>query len=306
MSLLPGAYIIMQAPGFYFAVPNDSSADGYAKPHNLHIIGEREINELDAPFVDIEQLWSAPRQAPFNCLFSHMWRESRSFSYLDVGAHVGMEAFGCLTFAKRCGRPLKAYCFEPGETFDFLSIGAKLNGFTDSCMLLRSAVADYSGVANFNILSGNASAGSSLLANAGMGLDVGRATVTREIITIDDFVQKQNVEGDIIAKVDTEGTDFSVLRGMAKTMASRNVITQIEIAPTLLDRSVSPATEIAALMASNILFENQETTPLSMLTMSDVHGFIDRVQLSQYGFADLILIPKLLPGIERLIERLQR
>ena len=126
----------------------------------------------------------------------------------DVGANVGM-----LTrqFCRQVGKEGRVFAFEPDPlTFRFLEFNTR--SFKNK-ELTQCAVSDNDqpAVLHLNLTSG---AGNSLL-NA----DHCTESVPVNCISLDEFLkQRDNPKVDII-KIDVEGAELSVLRGMQQTMA---------------------------------------------------------------------------------------
>lgn len=150
---------------------------------------------------------------------------------LDVGANIGL-----LTrhFCEAVGPSGKVFAFEPGpENFDCLKFNTK--NF-DNKSVLQTAISDANGTARL-YLNARSSTGNSLLNqnNAAGSVEV-------ECKTLDTFLSENGVAQVDFIKIDVEGAELKVLRGMRETLRRLpGVKVVIEYCPkNLLGSGVDP------------------------------------------------------------------
>jgi FkbM family methyltransferase len=130
---------------------------------------------------------------------------------LDIGAHVG---YAALRFADWVGASGRVVCFEPvpGHVAQ-LERNLQLNDFTSRATVVAMAVSDEAAVREFYEDKGS---------NSGMGsLDAyGRTAATRHVrtIAVDDWLSGNGVSDLALTKVDVEGAEALVIRGMARSL----------------------------------------------------------------------------------------
>jgi FkbM family methyltransferase len=129
---------------------------------------------------------------------------------LDIGAHLGLYS---LIAASRCGRSGVVYAFEPDpRTFPLLVENVRRNGFEDRITPVQSAVSEHCGEELLFLDDSN-------LAVTGLvATGASDAAVRASCVTVDEFLPvDQRVD---VVKIDVEGAELRVLRGMARTVAS--------------------------------------------------------------------------------------
>lgn len=129
---------------------------------------------------------------------------------LDVGAHIG---YYTLLFAKRAGTRGRVYAFEPStRTRDRLLHNISLNDL-DNITTVGTAASDEAGIATINLAAGSNTGSTSLHFESGA---VGTEQV--ETVPIDDFLEQHGIARIDLLKIDVEGHELHVLRGMRKTL----------------------------------------------------------------------------------------
>lgn len=132
---------------------------------------------------------------------------------LDVGAHVGYSA---MLFAEWVGSRGSVYCFEPvpGHA-DQIEESARLNGYEQRIAVRRLAVSERRGRAAFH---------HDTTQNTGMGSLAPRPaqSVTLQVDTrsLDEWRADEGVGDVALVKIDVEGAEGLVLRGMAKGLGA--------------------------------------------------------------------------------------
>jgi len=124
---------------------------------------------------------------------------------LDIGANIG---FYSLIFSNLVGNEGKVYCFEP-EKKNFLHLKDLCNG-RKNIVLYNLAVSDHDGLLTL-YLSNNLNVDHLTYDN-----NEGRKKILIKCVTIDNLFK--DIKFDFI-KIDTQGFEFSVIRGMKKTLS---------------------------------------------------------------------------------------
>ncbi len=146
----------------------------------------------------------------------------------DVGAGIG---FFSLLSARLTGPEGRVEAFEPvpGSSAS-VRANAALNGFT-TITVHDAAVSDHGGVGEL-LLPGEA--GWSHLADRGRHPGTRRALEVR-LITLDEQVARGAFPPPDVVKIDVEGSETAVLRGLAETLRSRDVTVVCELHGTNIE-----------------------------------------------------------------------
>ncbi len=182
---------------------------------------------------------------------------------LDVGANIG---YFTLLFAKLVGNRGKVFAFEPEPSnFEILKKNVKRNNYLN-VELEQAAVADYNGMTKL-FLSHVAAGGHSVIAKKFLR----GGNISVKVTKLDDYFKGNDLFNKIsFVKIDVEGAEFEVLKGMKKILEENkkfNII--LEFNP------------------SSIRKEGKD--PLALLEFLESLGFDFYVQLKKISDKDLIL-----------------
>ncbi len=132
---------------------------------------------------------------------------------IDIGAHVGLYA---VFFAKKFNASV--YSFEPSPaTMKLLESVVEMNDCKDRVHLLRAAVSDKEGKANFFIDRDFEISASNSLIDYNIGDGVNRdGSYEVDLISVDGFVALRALKPGVI-KIDAEGVELEVLKGASNT-----------------------------------------------------------------------------------------
>jgi FkbM family methyltransferase len=150
---------------------------------------------------------------------------------IEIGGHIG---YITLYFACLAGEHGKVIVFEPGPN-NLPYIRANVGG-RKNVTLIQSAVADFSGKASFYI-ENYTGQNNSLLSDyleldanldaAGLRSRVVRSKVEVDCIRLDDFLKDDPAPSFI--KIDVEGAELMVLKGMSQTLRAANLALMVEV-----------------------------------------------------------------------------
>lgn len=134
---------------------------------------------------------------------------------LDIGAHVGYSA---VMFADWVGDSGRVHCFEPMPDHQKqLLRNLTVNGLERRVNIVSAAVTDGVGECPFF---------DSRLSNSGMSSLIGpegRSSRTVKTVSIDAWIANENAAEIAFVKVDVEGAEAMVVRGMIATLQRRRV-----------------------------------------------------------------------------------
>ena len=135
---------------------------------------------------------------------------------VDIGAHVGQ--YGVLMSAC-CGANGQVICFEPDpDALTLLKKNIALNPQLKSPQLVHAACSDTNGTATFFTQGGNSQ---SSLAKSALPQDRATKEISVETFRLDDWWAGARTDMPAFVKIDTEGAEVHILRGMPKILASK-------------------------------------------------------------------------------------
>lgn len=162
--------------------------------------------------------------------------------FYDVGAHVG---FFTLLGARLVGSTGRVYSFEPSpENLIILRHNIKLNHL-QQVDIVEAAVTDRTGRAD--LILGMSSDNSRL----GDARAITGSSIRVRTISLDDAVQRHGFSPPSLVKIDAEGAEADVLRGMAQTVERHRPIVVCEV------HEYTSAREAISLVASAISREQE-------------------------------------------------
>lgn len=135
---------------------------------------------------------------------------------VDIGAHVGQ--YGVLMSAC-CGTNGQVICFEPDpDALTLLKGNIALNPQLKSPQLVQAACSDTNGTATFFTQGGNSQ---SSLAKSALPQDRATKEISVQTFRLDDWWAGERTDVPAFVKIDTEGAEVHILRGMPKILASK-------------------------------------------------------------------------------------
>lgn len=156
--------------------------------------------------------------------------------FLDVGANLGW--FTCIV-AKHLPQG-QVYGFEmDGSNFAVLQRNVALNA-CGNAQVFHQAVAESSGTRYYDRPAARPSPMYQLASGGGA---TGKSMVAVETIALDDFCARTGVKPDVI-KIDVEGAEMNVLRGMQRLLAEVRPVIFMELHPYHLPKFQTSAAEV--------------------------------------------------------------
>jgi FkbM family methyltransferase len=132
--------------------------------------------------------------------------------FVDVGAHIGVHA---LRAAERVGEGGRVFAFEPAfDTAAVLEEAAARNGMQARLTVVRTALGDVCGRAILHAPPDSETGDVSIRSLHATGLAVGEVPVVR----FDDWADANRLQRLDVVKIDVEGHEVGVLRGMRQSI----------------------------------------------------------------------------------------
>jgi FkbM family methyltransferase len=157
--------------------------------------------------------------------------------FIDVGANLGW--FTCI--AARYMPQGKVFAFEmDGSNFALLEKNVALNG-CNNAQVNHQAVAEASGTRYYDRPTARPSPMYQL--RAGIPDNADKSLVAVQTVSLDDFCDRTGVRPDVV-KIDVEGAEMSVLRGMTRILAETKPVLFLELHPYHLPKFGTSTNEV--------------------------------------------------------------
>lgn len=149
----------------------------------------------------------------------------QDFVCLDVGANIG---YTSLLMAKLAGDGGKIIAFEPlPENYNVLKKNVALNTY-QNIICENLALSNNISTEKFIYRSENLTAGGSIVSEKPIGLANTYQEISVQTITLDRYVEKNNIDRIDFIKIDVEGAEGLVIEGMKKLLIEQNPIVLLE------------------------------------------------------------------------------
>lgn len=252
-------------------------------------------------------LFASPASSAFEIMMAHYWLHDLDFTYFDVGAQYCTGSVHTARIIEGCGKPNRVVAFEPGVAAQLAPFNIAINHQSARITFERMAVSRD----DFPAL---------LFAEAGHSENnrIVNRTPDQELMSvlvpctsIDGYVESRGIEGNLILKIDTQGGEYEVVEGMRRTMARRFTAFLTEFTPWALETRINPAEWVQSMLRENYVLDTNIQTGLSFgagqgITADRVGNLVESVMRSEQKYTDLAVIPRRLPGAEKLIDRLRQ
>jgi len=236
-------------------------------------------------------------------LLEHHWAHRLDFTYVDVGCQYGSSAIVVAGYIRQHARGKKVICFEPGVAGELVPHNIKLNGMEKLIVFEHRAVGEHSlpclmfhdeGHTENNRMTHRRPDSFGFVADG---------------VSIDDYVVQHDINHPLIMKIDTEGAEPLVFRGMERARASRPVTAIMEFCPGPMTTLMDPEKFLEWVSEDCDLFDLRAGEPdgsvgIQHVRRDDIHDLTQNVLNSASGWTDLLLIPQQLPGAAELAARI--
>ncbi len=165
-------------------------------------------------------VWEAEQIAFLTEAFKANSKEGEKTVFLDIGSHAALYS---IILQSKVGLD-EIFAFEPvPSNLVQLRVNLLMNGCSSKVTVVEAAVANEVGLTQF-IVAADRNRGMSRILDG--SLEDEELLIEVKTITIDGFRDFNNCL--ILAKVDVEGAEMSVLKGMHRTLRNNRCILQIE------------------------------------------------------------------------------
>jgi FkbM family methyltransferase len=263
----------------------------------------------------------------------HLWQANIDFTVLDIGSHVGDFSIRVANFARTFQKALKAIAFDPSPAGALVQYNARINGLEAYVQHEDLAVSDFNGLIKFHAAKGHSDsvsafskpgreglwqkvvkfAKSPYKSNYFQGL-AGRLARNQtfefiaESVVISDYLDAHRIEGHLFVKIDIEGLDECVIASLMARAGKWLVSIVAEFTPESFPSLAAAASMLEGLSKSFViydLFYSPNPTRFDRVDPGALADFARQIRdARRYGYTDILLIPKAVPGLEGLLKRL--
>ena len=154
-------------------------------------------------------------------LSSSNTKNSDTIHCIDVGSFIGVITLMMSNTLQKNGKNWKIHCFEPfQESFLRLQKNVNLDPFNKNIILNNLAVSDTSGKKTLKTYPGTPGQ-NHIDISPFQNKDIIYQESSVEAITLRDYIYKNNIKNINICKIDTEGLDEQVIKGLYEYLKNR-------------------------------------------------------------------------------------
>lgn len=174
-------------------------------------------------------------------LFSHL---KASDVFYDIGANIGLFT---LLASEKCSKG-SVVAFEPAkDTYALLDENVKLNNTPKNIQLINAAASDANGTQDIYVLTDGRDAWNSMAVKP----EEGHYRVDKiDTVNVDELVAGKKIPAPTVIKIDVEGWELHVLRGLQKTIAAHKPVMLIEFTAENLKAAGESCATLAAYVHS--------------------------------------------------------
>jgi FkbM family methyltransferase len=163
--------------------------------------------------------------------------------FIDAGANRGIHS---LYAATRLGGSGKVFAFEPNpDTVRILDAHLSINKISN-CVIHNVGLSDVDGTLTLNVVDEHHSGTCSFLP-----VDAPHRSHLVSVRRLDDLITDLDPAEPVLVKIDTEGHEYRVLKGMERLLAHPKLVVVCEVTDEWLRRDGASAAAIFALMAEH-------------------------------------------------------
>lgn len=228
-----------------------------------------------------------------------------NFTFIDIGAQYGFVGLSIAEYFKKQGIDQNTILFEPGISQIPLEYNIVTNGLKKKVRLEKKAVSEDSGTAKIYIKNGN-SEDNHISARID---DEYNYYYLCDKISLDHYFKQNNILENPILKIDTQGEDYNVIKGMKSVIRDKICSLLIEFTPFLYG-DLESKNFLKFLSEDFYLFDMSIEYPENIellnkwkgieLTSDLFDDFITDVNKYKYSYTDILAISKKLNNFEFL------
>lgn len=235
-------------------------------------------------------------------IINHLTNQNLSFTILDIGGYIGIFSLKASLCCRSLGIDTKIFCFEPGPTTHLIEANININGFKNTICLVEKAASYVTGNVLYHYQPNSTITGRLFKHSKASYSKIIQAQ------TIDNFIEENNDLSEVlIIKIDTEGYEHNVLKGMTTTIETKLCILVLEFWPWTLDYKIDQQKYGDYLLEKFILIDiNNSEFPqkFNIITANNFVTFTEEIKSSPRGCTDVLCLPKNLANVNDLANKI--
>ena len=238
-------------------------------------------------------------QGPEITALTHILRHDSSAVLIDVGCNYGVQAVRMLRTAQYLGFPAKIYLFDPGIAGKLSVINLELNGFSDFDYY-NYAISDRDGYVSVYIVEGE-SQDNKIINKSPSALQLPVYS-----LKLSSFLRSIDHHGLAFVKIDTQGAEYEVFRGLDDAFRRSRFAGVVEYFPNGLATRIAPRKFLASLCEEFVVYDlGPNRTYARRVTGDTVDETNQRVSLNVPPFTDLLVLSRGLPELRSLTGQIE-
>lgn len=178
------------------------------RPNNTFNIGVRS-DDTTVLFI-VDKILTSPKLT-----------DSNFVNCIDVGGYIGVVTLMMSKALQNYKKKWKIHTFEPfQESFSRLQENINLDNFKNNISLNKLAISDTPGIANLRIFKNTPGENHLEINNLSSRSEIFNEE-TVKVITLRDYIHENNINHISICKVDTEGEDYKVIKGLKEYLGKK-------------------------------------------------------------------------------------
>lgn len=250
------------------------------------------------------EVWQCPDASWLEVLAAHLTIRHLNFVHFDFGCQYGTSAMQAARLMDAMGLDSPVYAFDCGSASDLVPYNLALNRMERRIHFEPLAIGGSTGFAILSSQVGHSE--DCKIVNRLMQYESTSWIVRRD--SLDEYVLRNEIQEHLLLKVDTQGGEIEVWKGLDRCRRDRLVMGAFEFTPSALETRVSPAAWLADLMQEHHVMDlPKPSAGMSsgrLLGETDCEDFAREVAQGKAGWTDILVIPRTLPGIDTLLHRL--
>ena len=243
-------------------------------------------------------------------LLEHYWTHKLNVSFIDVGCQYGHESILTGLYLKKQQKTTPIYCFDIGRTRELMPFNIALNGMEDIISFYPIGISDKCGPIIVYWEPGYSE--TNRMANPDFGVPRESFSYVMPATTIDAFCMEHQIETNLIAKIDVEGSERRVLHGMRETLKSKMISYIFEYGPHNYSQESGQGLDFLQEVSRThqlILVGWLEGTGIGssqqclQISPEQLPKFAQYVSDHWGVWVDLLALPKNLPGMDEILKK---
>lgn len=278
----------------------DFSSPEIKKYDLAHEYQDYDLNKLHLPEMELK-----------NFLFLYLWLQKIDFTYLDIGANMGTTTIPAAKFFQKYQQQNKIISFEPGIVYDLLKHTIKINRVSNLVTLENLAGGDRNSSVIIKSLLEHSESNSSIDFREFCPDLLLASCQLVDSVRLDEYVEEKQIKNPLVVKIDTEGNDWQVIKGLEKLIPQQVVMIIVEYTPALMRKYIEPEEVLSYLNEKYLLLNMLTLTPCPYWKCSLIGEEIDsfkefaqQVEGFSRGWTDVLAIRRDLPNLDKLIAKL--